>query len=1059
MLKESENVRVVVRVRPLTTREERKGDDEVVSCVGERSIQVVDPAQTRGRAMTGTAYQFNQCFGTECSQEQLFESCGVLPLLDHVLEGYSATVFAYGPTGSGKTYTITGRPDNILKYGSGDGSDGMVIRSVEALFDKISQVQRDGLQFKVRASCVEIYNENVLDLFRFSRGKDGKNYLPVKFDTNRGSFFVGDLSYGKCNNVEDLLRLYMKALRNRSVASHELNRDSSRSHCLLTVYVDSMVAAENGHISTRHGKISFVDLAGSERLKDSQSQGSTLRETGAINKSIFTLGKVISSLCDRKKTKIPYRDSKLTQLLMDSIGGTSMTIMLACVSPASSHLNETIRTLNYASSAKNIKNKPVVLLDPQQTMVSELKKEIEQLRAENKALRDALLGQSQQGPFPFQNAGSRSSSAPDNALADKPGYPSQNLRHSTGGLKQQDNPQNLSADSVLSFPSPKHRGDGGGVSGPGQLQDNHRGNGFSGRGGDGGGRSRTYNYMPSVQQKPSPDKSKRQSTEYKGVASGEYGRVRPNDPLAHRRAELQPVQFQMPQIQVSGRSAQEIHQDERSLMRDLDSAASFSYFKQPATENTSPTSYHNVIRSSGTLAQDERDKALARQRMKTAERHLREEILQLPEAQEYFPHHERRVLQPNERPRSKSAMGGGSGRGAERTKKQKSPMSERAGLRELEKLSKYSYFTDDAFSASTRPPNHGSMSTSPGKGYAAHRANGDPHAVGHRGGDSHRLPQGGGGMVNGDVRGAISAPLYSQNLAGMPSYGQEHYGFAHLGASASTSHADRELRDARDTSPKSIRERPQAGSPKSIRSSAADGIRTSSSGHRPSSADRERLLDEAFNDILGGGGGGRGGHANGSDASGNLSGMADEEWMAKLNPLAGLDLENAAAGNWQQELQRATGKGAGGPAGGMGNGKENYAHYNDSRARGQSSAALRSDRPRSANRPPSVPRNYPQQAPPGRDADVGHGSHAVGGARGPDTGPSSHAAHVRMPQAGAVANGRSPTKDAGGRAGGDGGGSSYEELMRNLEQSRIKAQQARISILEKRQQWKSQIDP
>jgi len=571
MVRESENVRVVVRVRPLTEREERKGEEDAVVCVGDGSIQVVDRS-AKGRTMTGTAFQFNQCFGPECSQEQLFKHFGVLPLLDHVLEGYSATVFAYGPTGCGKTYTITGRPDSILKYGSGDSSDGIVIRSVEALFDKIQEMQRDGLQFKVRSSCVEIYNENVIDLFKMSRGTADKNYLPVKFDTARGSFFVGDLSYGKCNAVEDLLRLYMKALRNRSVASHELNRDSSRSHCVLTVYVDSMVAAENGHISTRHGKISFVDLAGSERLKDSHSQGSTLRETGSINKSIFTLGKVISSLCDRKKTKIPYRDSKLTQLLMDSIGGTSMTIMLACVSPAASHLNETMRTLNYASGAKNIKNKPVVLLDPQQTMVSELKKEIEQLRAENQALRDALLGHSLQGSF--QKEGSRSSSAPDHSLAEKLNYPSENLRHSISGMRQHDVSHNKSSDSILSFPDSDGR---------------------LGRGG-GNEHSRSNNSMPSVAQRRSPDKNKGS-----GIGSSDYGRVRPQDSLSHRRSELQPAHFQMPQIQVSGRSAQEIHAEETRLMRELESTATFSYFNQKTNTDNSPTNYHQAIRKSGSV--------------------------------------------------------------------------------------------------------------------------------------------------------------------------------------------------------------------------------------------------------------------------------------------------------------------------------------------------------------------------------------------------------------------------------------------------------------------------
>jgi len=391
-LRESENIRVIVRVRPLDERELRRGEDENISCVRANTVQVAEQ-NGKGKGQKSVAYQFDRCFGPECTQELLFEECGVLPLLDHVLEGYSSTIFAYGPTGSGKTYTITGSVDRILRNGSGDVSDGIVIRSVEALFSKIRSLQRDGLQFKIRASCVEIYNESVLDLFKYRKGSRDKQHLPVKFDTMRGCFFVQDLSYGKCASEEEILKLYMKALKNRSVAGHELNRDSSRSHALLTLYVDSMEKQEDG-IVTRHGKISFVDLAGSERLEYSKSEGSTLKETGAINKSIFTLGKVISSLCDRKRTKVPYRDSKLTQLLMDSLGGTSLTIMLACISPSNTNLSESVRTLEYASRAKNIKNKPVVLLDQQQSMVKELQKEIEALRAENRALKQALLSKS-----------------------------------------------------------------------------------------------------------------------------------------------------------------------------------------------------------------------------------------------------------------------------------------------------------------------------------------------------------------------------------------------------------------------------------------------------------------------------------------------------------------------------------------------------------------------------------------------------------------------------------------------------------------------------------------
>ena len=127
----------------------------------------------------------------------IWDSCGIKGLLDHVCDGFSATALAYGPTGSGKTYTIAGKPDSIIKHGSGDASDGIVIRAVESLFEKIRNLQRDGLQFKVRASCVEIYNESVIDLVKFSRQNRSCEHLAVKFDTSRASFFVQDLSYGK----------------------------------------------------------------------------------------------------------------------------------------------------------------------------------------------------------------------------------------------------------------------------------------------------------------------------------------------------------------------------------------------------------------------------------------------------------------------------------------------------------------------------------------------------------------------------------------------------------------------------------------------------------------------------------------------------------------------------------------------------------------------------------------------------------------------------------------------------------------------------------------------
>lgn len=154
-----------------------------------------------------------------------------------------------------------------------------------------------------------------------------------------------------------------EGIKNRKTGSHKLNSDSSRSHSILTVYLISETKDEDKHVFKKYGKISFVDLAGSEWLKESESQGEMVKETGNINKSLFTLGKVISCLSDKKGFKgkhIPYWDSKLTMLLMDSLGGASKALMIACVSPSEVYLDETLSTLNYALRTMNIKNKPVI---------------------------------------------------------------------------------------------------------------------------------------------------------------------------------------------------------------------------------------------------------------------------------------------------------------------------------------------------------------------------------------------------------------------------------------------------------------------------------------------------------------------------------------------------------------------------------------------------------------------------------------------------------------------------------------------------------------------------
>ncbi|RKO92742.1 P-loop containing nucleoside triphosphate hydrolase protein, partial [Blyttiomyces helicus] len=261
---------------------------------------------------------------------------------------FATTVFAFGQTGSGKTYTITG-PEGGETRGE---TMGLVPRALRFLFDRIGKETRS--VFTTRAAYLEIYNEQVLDLLN-----PNSSALPVRWSTTKG-FYVENLFIVECDVLDDCLAVLEEGLRNRTMGSHQLNEHSSRSHSIMTVFVDSeRVDAEDGRVVRRHGRISFVDLAGAEKVKESRATGETLTETLSINKSLLTLGNCISCLADaRKRTgHIPYRDSKLTKLLSDSLGGHGLAIMIACISPSAHNAHETLKTLRYAQRAKRIKNR------------------------------------------------------------------------------------------------------------------------------------------------------------------------------------------------------------------------------------------------------------------------------------------------------------------------------------------------------------------------------------------------------------------------------------------------------------------------------------------------------------------------------------------------------------------------------------------------------------------------------------------------------------------------------------------------------------------------------
>ncbi|KAJ7533278.1 hypothetical protein O6H91_13G040500 [Diphasiastrum complanatum] len=352
------NIHVYVRVRPLSNEEIAQGEKFSVQLSrDEQSIKVLD----RGYSSSSIAFQFDGCIGPTVGQEEMMQKLRLQKLLNKVLEGYSSTVMAYGQTGSGKTFTMSGRQEflqasNNLK----SPTDGLIARAVTYLFGatKSQSTENNPKSFTIKASYFEVYNEQVNDLLRL-------NCAPreVKWSPNEG-FYVADLLLVECEMVDDVFSVLDEGAKNRKMGSHNLNKDSSRSHCVMTLHMDSHWKLDDGPTIIRHGRMIFVDLAGSERLKKTKSSGDMLKETGNINRSLFTLGKVISALAEgKRKDVIPYRESTLTKLLMESLGGSSLALMIACISPALSAIDETMSTLHYASCTKTIVNLPLVNMD------------------------------------------------------------------------------------------------------------------------------------------------------------------------------------------------------------------------------------------------------------------------------------------------------------------------------------------------------------------------------------------------------------------------------------------------------------------------------------------------------------------------------------------------------------------------------------------------------------------------------------------------------------------------------------------------------------------------
>jgi kinesin family protein 3/17 len=282
------------------------------------------------------------------------------------VKGYNGTIFAYGQTGTGKTFTMEGIDTPKEKR-------GIIPRSFESIFGLIKGTYNT--EFLIRVSYLEIYNEEIRDLL----SKNHKDKLDIREDPDLG-FYVKDLSCFVVKNPDDMRELMFKGKDLRAVGSHSMNETSSRSHSIFSIIVEnSTVDAENEqHIRT--GKLNLVDLAGSERLSKTHATGQREKEGIKINLSLSVLGNVISALVSSKNQHVPYRDSKLTKLLMDSLGGNSKTVMIANVGPADYNYDETVNTLRYANRAKNIKNAPKINEDPKDAMIRQYQEELNKLK-------------------------------------------------------------------------------------------------------------------------------------------------------------------------------------------------------------------------------------------------------------------------------------------------------------------------------------------------------------------------------------------------------------------------------------------------------------------------------------------------------------------------------------------------------------------------------------------------------------------------------------------------------------------------------------------------------
>ncbi|XP_001513840.1 kinesin-like protein KIF1A isoform X23 [Ornithorhynchus anatinus] len=376
------SVKVAVRVRPFNSREMSRDSKCIIQMTGSTTT-IVNPKQPKE---TPKSFSFDYSYWSHttpedinyASQKQVYQDIGE-EMLQHAFEGYNVCIFAYGQTGAGKSYTMMGKQEK--------DQQGIIPQLCEDLFSRINDTTNDNMSYSVEVSYMEIYCERVRDLLN----PKNKGNLRVREHPLMGPYVedLSKLAVTSYNDIQDLMDSGNKA---RTVAATNMNETSSRSHAVFNIiFTQKRHDAETDITTEKVSKVSLVDLAGSERADSTGAKGTRLKEGANINKSLTTLGKVISALAEmdsgpnknkkKKKTDfIPYRDSVLTWLLRENLGGNSRTAMVAALSPADINYDETLSTLRYADRAKQIRCNAVINEDPNNKLIRELKDEVARLR-------------------------------------------------------------------------------------------------------------------------------------------------------------------------------------------------------------------------------------------------------------------------------------------------------------------------------------------------------------------------------------------------------------------------------------------------------------------------------------------------------------------------------------------------------------------------------------------------------------------------------------------------------------------------------------------------------